>query len=71
MTHHLFRRLESSVFAQRLMMTANMTCKEIDGVSVIATNGRVVLGQESSSIRERVTRLLAEGKKRIVLNVAR
>ena len=50
-------------------MIVNMTGKEVDGVSVIALNGRIVLGQESSSLREKVKSLLAEGKKKIVLNI--
>jgi anti-sigma B factor antagonist len=50
-------------------MISNITSKEIDGVSVVALSGRIVLGQESSSLRERVKSLLAEGKKKIVLNM--
>lgn len=50
-------------------MIANMTVKEIDGVSVVTFNGRIVLGQESSSLREKVKSLLGEGKKKIVLNM--
>jgi anti-sigma B factor antagonist len=51
-------------------MTTNMTSKEIYGVAVVALNGRIILGQESSSLREKVKSLLAEGKKKIVLNMA-
>jgi anti-sigma B factor antagonist len=50
-------------------MLANMTSKEISGVSVVALNGRIVLGQESSALRERVKSLLDEGRKKIVLNM--
>jgi anti-sigma B factor antagonist len=51
-------------------MTNNITNKEIDGVSVVSYDGRIVLGPESSALRERVKSLLAEGKKKIVMNMA-
>lgn len=51
-------------------MTVNITNREIDGVSVVALDGRIVLGEESNSLRERVKSLIAEGKKKIVLNMA-
>lgn len=51
-------------------MTNNITYKEIDGVSVVSFDGRIVLGPESSALRERVKSLLTEGKKKIVLNMA-
>ena len=48
----------------------NLTNKEIDGVSVVALNGRIVLGEESSALREKVKSLLGAGKKRIVLDMS-
>jgi anti-sigma B factor antagonist len=48
----------------------NISNKEIDGVSIVALDGRIVLGEESNSLRERVKALIAEGKKKIVLNMA-
>ena len=48
----------------------DITNKEIDGVSVVALDGRIVLGEESNALRERVKALIAEGKKKIVLNMA-
>ncbi|MGA2431329.1 MAG: STAS domain-containing protein [Candidatus Acidiferrum sp.] len=48
----------------------NITNKDIGGVSVVALDGRIVLGEESNSLRERVKALIAEGKKKIVLNMA-
>jgi anti-sigma B factor antagonist len=47
-----------------------MTDREVNGVSVIDLEGRIVLGEESNSFRERVKSLLAAGKKKIVLNLA-
>ena len=46
-----------------------MTQREVDGVTVVALHGRIVLGEESSVLREIVKRLLAEGKKNTVLNM--
>ena len=46
-----------------------MTNREMDGVSVVALDGRIVLGEESNALREKVKSFLAEGKKKIVLNM--
>jgi anti-sigma B factor antagonist len=46
------------------------TTREVDGVTVVALDGRIVLGEESNALRERVKSLVAEGKKKIVLNMA-
>ena len=47
-----------------------MTNSEVDEVSVVKLDGRIILGEESNSLREKVKSLLAEGKKKIVLNMA-
>jgi len=46
-----------------------MTSREVDGVSVLALDGRIVLGEESNALREKVKSLIAEGKKKTVLNM--
>ena len=46
-----------------------MTNREVDGVSVVALDGRIVLGEESNALREKVKGLIAEGRKKIVLNM--
>ncbi len=51
-------------------MALRMTDREVNGVTVIDLEGRIVLGEESNSFRERVKSLLAAGKKKIVLNLA-
>ena len=51
-------------------MTVRMTNSEVDGVSVVTLDGRIVLGEESTSFREKLKSLIAEGKKKIVLNMA-
>ena len=51
-------------------MALRMTDREVGGVDVIDIEGRIVLGEESNSFREKVKSLLAAGKKKIVLNLA-
>ena len=46
-----------------------MTNREVDGVAVVALDGRIVLGEESNALREKVKALMAEGKKKVVLNM--
>ena len=50
-------------------MALKMTNREVDGVSVVALDGRIVLGEESNALREKVKSLLAEGRKKIILNM--
>lgn len=51
-------------------MSVNVTIQEVDGVSVVGLNGRIVLGEESGALRDAVKRLIAAGKKKIVLNMS-
>ena len=50
-------------------MALKLTTREVDGVTVVALDGRIVLGEESNALREKVKSLIAEGKKKIVLNM--
>lgn len=51
-------------------MALKMTTREVDGVTVVALDGRIVLGEESNALREKVKTLIAEGKTKVVLNMA-
>jgi anti-sigma B factor antagonist len=51
-------------------MDLNILNKQIGDVSVVALKGRIVLGEESSALRERIKNLVDDGKKKIVLNMA-
>lgn len=51
-------------------MSLKITNSEVDGVSVLELDGRIVLGEESNSLREKLKSLVAAGKNKIVLNVA-
>jgi anti-sigma B factor antagonist len=51
-------------------MPVVMKDSEIEGVSVLELQGRIVLGEESNALREKLKGLVAAGKKKIVLNMA-
>ena len=51
-------------------MALRLSDRDVNGVTVIEIEGRIVLGEESNSFREKVKSLLAAGKKKIVLNLA-
>jgi anti-sigma B factor antagonist len=59
-----------SLAREEISMSVKMTNSEVDGVSVVELDGRIVLGEESNSLREKLKSLIAEGKKKIVLNMA-
>jgi len=50
-------------------MQLKLTKRTVDGILVIGCNGRVVFGDESSLLREEVKGAIANGTKRIVLNL--
>jgi len=52
-----------------LTVALKMTDRVVDGVDVVAMEGRIVLGEESTALREKVKSLLAAGQKKIVLNM--
>jgi len=47
-----------------------MTERDVNGVTAVDIEGRIVLGEESNAFREKIKGLLAAGKKKIVLNLA-
>lgn len=51
-------------------MALRITDREVSGITVLDIEGRIVLGEESNSFRERVKSLLAAGKRKVVLNMA-
>jgi anti-sigma B factor antagonist len=46
-----------------------MTDREVDDISVVTLYGRIVFGEGSNVLREKVKSLIAEGKKKIVLDM--
>src|SRR4029077_4322471 len=53
-----------------ITMSLKITSSEVEGVSLVALNGRIVLGEESTALREKLKNLNAAGKQKIVLNMA-
>lgn len=51
-------------------MALKITDREMEGIIVVTMDGRIVLGEESNALREKVKGLLADSKKKIVLNMA-
>jgi anti-sigma B factor antagonist len=51
-------------------MDLNILNEQIGDVSVVTLKGRIVLGEGSSALRERVKSLVTDGKRKIVLNMA-
>src|SRR5271169_4430895 len=50
-------------------MALNITSGEVNDVAVVWLDGRIVLGEETIALREKVKGLLAEGKKKLVLDM--
>jgi len=47
----------------------NVASREVDGVSVVTPYGRIVFGEQSNAVREKVKNLISKGKKQIVLDM--
>ena len=45
--------------------------REVSHVTIVDIDGRIILGDETGQLRDTVRRLIAEGKKKIVLNLAK
>ena len=52
-------------------MPLEIKTREMGSVTLLELNGKIILGDESSSLREAIKGLLAQGKKRVLLNLAR
>lgn len=50
-------------------MALRMDTKESHGVTVLTLAGRVTLGDESNEMRNKIKEILAQGKKRLVLDL--
>jgi anti-sigma B factor antagonist len=50
-------------------MALKITDHEVDGVAVLALEGRIVLGEETVALGDKVKSLLAAGTKKLVLDL--
>ena len=51
-------------------MSMKLTTRDVSGVSIVDLSGKITLGEGGVALREEVRKLLAEDKKKIVLNLA-
>jgi len=51
-------------------MSVTIDTREVAHVTILDVRGRIVLGDEIGELRDAVRRLLSEGKKKIILNLA-
>jgi len=51
-------------------MSLKIESREVGHVSILDVRGRIVLGEEIHTLRDAVRGLVAEGKKKIILNLA-
>ena len=52
-------------------MSIKISSREVDHVIILDVNGRIVLGEETDKLRSTVRQLIANGKKKIILNLAK
>jgi anti-sigma B factor antagonist len=50
-------------------MALKITNRDVEGVTLLTLDGRIVLGEETVALREKVKGLLGEGKKKFVLDL--
>jgi anti-sigma B factor antagonist len=50
-------------------MNMTTSTRQIDGVTIVDINGRIVLGEESAALRDLVGDLLSKGQKQILFNL--
>lgn len=50
-------------------MQLKLTKRTVDGILAIGGSGRIVFGEEASLLRDEVKKAVADGNKRIVLNL--
>jgi len=51
-------------------MQLKLTKRTVDGILAFECNGRIVFGEESALLRDEVKQAVANGQKRIVLNLS-
>lgn len=51
-------------------MPLEIKLREAKDVTILDLSGKLVLGKESAALRERIKQLLAEGHKKLLLNLA-
>ena len=50
-------------------MNIRTRTRQVNGVTIVDISGRIVLGEESASLRDLIRDLLSKGQKQILLNL--
>jgi anti-sigma B factor antagonist len=50
-------------------MSMKLTTRDVSGVTIVDLSGKITLGEGGMTLREEVRKLLADGSKKIVLNL--
>jgi anti-sigma B factor antagonist len=67
---NLAGRLRESFAGEEVTIVAlRITSGEVDGLTVVWLDGRIVLGEETGALRDLVKDLMAQGKKKLILNM--
>ncbi len=48
----------------------DLSTREVSHVTIVDLSGRITLGEETGQLRDTVRKLIADGKKKIILNLA-
>ena len=51
-------------------MSLKISTRQTNGVTILDLSGRIVLGEESSALREAIKELATRGEKKVLLNLA-
>jgi anti-sigma B factor antagonist len=51
-------------------MNIRTSTRQVDGVTIVDISGRIVLGEESASLRDLIRDLLSQGRKQILVNLS-
>jgi anti-sigma B factor antagonist len=62
--------IRASERAARIFMALSINTREVSHVTILDIRGRIVLGDEIGQLRTAVRGLVADGKKKIILNLA-
>jgi anti-sigma B factor antagonist len=60
---------ESPAGEEVTLVALRITSGEVDGLTVVWLDGRIVLGEETGALRDLVKDLMAQGKKKLILNM--
>lgn len=51
-------------------MSLKTGSRQVDGITIVDLNGRIVLGEATTALRELLQNLVSQGQKKILLNLA-